>query len=156
MITKGEIVNQAFQMLMISGVTAGASNEDISLALRSLESMVLSWERSGVYIGYIKSTSFDDIDHADDSGIADTDYFAVYTNLAVRLAPAFGKNPPPQLTKDAKKSYSDLFSEILIPVISQPNMPLGAGDRRYGRCKFQGSQDYLEVQQDGNIDDVTI
>lgn len=152
MILKGDAVNQAYKMLTISGISLGPSNEDVSLGLTALEAMILSWERAGIYIGYIKSISYDDIDPNEDSGIKDTDYFAVYSNLACKLAPAFGKVAPPQLAADASKSYHDLFSEILINVQPRPNMPVGAGSRRGGRCYYQGGETVIDVQQDGSLD----
>ena len=48
MITKGDIVRQAFQHLRISGLTNKARNEDTQLALQTLESMLLAWTNKGL------------------------------------------------------------------------------------------------------------
>ena len=128
-ITKGEIVNQAHEMLMLSGVTVGASNEDISMSLKSLEMLIPSWERKGIKIGYIKAQSLLDVDVNDESGLADTDVLAAASNLAKMICSAFGKNCPPLIAEYARNTFRDLIAPP-VQMMHNEMMPRGAGNNR--------------------------
>lgn len=151
MITKGDIVRQAFQHLRISGLTNKARNEDTQLALQTLESMLLAWTNKGLNLSWNKSPDFVDPDPQEDSGISDADYEAIYVNLAVKLAPAFGK-PTTQLDSFARELYAGLFSTELPTQQNNTYMPLGSGNRR-GACApvYQQANEPIDVENDGNI-----
>lgn len=151
MITKGDIVNQAFEYLRISGLTNEAAPRDTQLALRSLDSIMLAWTNKGLNLSWNKSDDFTDPDPQEDSGISDADYEAIYVNLAVKLAPAFGK-PPTQLDSFARELYAGLFSTELPTQQNNTYMPLGSGNR-HGVCApvFQQANEPIDVENDGNI-----
>lgn len=151
MITKGDIVRQAFQHLRISGLTNKATPEDTQLALQTLESMLLAWTNKGLNLSWNKSDNFVDPDPQEDSGISDADYEAIYVNLAVKLAVPFGK-PPTQLDSFARELYAGLFSTELHTQQNNAYMPLGSGNRR-GTCApvFQQPNEPIDVENDGNI-----
>lgn len=128
-ITKGEIVRQALEMLMISGVTVGASNEDISMSLKSLEMLIPSWERKGVKIGYIKAKSLLDVNANDESGISDSDVLAATSNLAKVICSAFGKSCPPLIAEYARNTFRDLIAPP-VQMMHNEMMPRGAGNNR--------------------------
>lgn len=151
MITKGDIVRQAFQHLRISGLTNKARNEDTQLALQTLESMLLAWTNKGLNLSWNKSPDFVDPDPQEDSGISDADYEAIYVNLAVKLAPAFGK-PPTQLDSFARELYAGLFSTVLPTQQNNEYMPLGSGSRRGAYTPvYQEANEPIDVENDGNI-----
>ena len=151
MITKGDIVNQAFEYLRISGLTNEAAPRDTQLALRSLDSIMLAWTNKGLNLSWNKSDDFTDPDPQEDSGISDADYEAIYVNLAVKLAPAFGK-PPTQLDSFARELYAGLFSTELPTQQNNTYMPLGSGNR-HGVCApvFHQANEPIDVENDGNI-----
>lgn len=151
MITKGDIVRQAYIELRISGLTNEATPEDTQIALKKLDSMLLAWTNKGLNLSWNKSDNFVDPDPQEDSGISDADYEAIYVNLAVKLAPAFGK-PPTQLDSFARELYAGLFSTVLPTQQNNEYMPLGSGSRR-GACTpvYQESSEPIDVENDGNI-----
>ena len=151
MITKGDIVNQAFEYLRISGLTNEAAPRDTRLALRSLDSMMLAWTNKGLNLSWNKSDDFTDPGPQEDSGISDADYEAIYVNLAVKLAPAFGK-PPTQLDSFARELYAGLFSTELPTQQNNTYMPLGSGNRRGAYAPvYQQANETIDVENDGNI-----
>ncbi len=151
MITKGDIANRALECLRISGLTSKASPSDTRLALQAMEAMMLSWTNKGLNLSWIKSPYFTDPDPQEDSGISDASYEAVYVNLAVRLAPEFGKTPN-QLDAMAKELYAGLFDTTLPVQQNNEYMPLGSGNRRgvYATV-YQSSSETIDIENDGNI-----
>ena len=151
MITKGDIAAQAFQHLRISGLTNEATPRDTQLALQTLESMLLAWTNKGLNLSWNKSDDFTNPEPQEDSGISDADYEAIYVNLAVKLAPAFGK-PPTQLDSFARELYSGLFSTVLPTQQNNQYMPLGSGSRHGAYAPaYQEGNEPIDVENDGNI-----
>lgn len=151
MITKGDIVNQAYVNLRISGLTSKATPEDTKMGLQTLEVMLLSWTNNGLNLGWIKSPYITDPDPQEDSGISDASYEAIYINLAVKLAPAFGKMPN-QLDSMARELYSALFDKELPVYENNEYMPLGSGNRcgAYAPAYQEGSET-IDIENDGNL-----
>ena len=151
MITKGDIVRQAYAHLRISGLTSKATPEDTQLGLQTLEAMLLAWTNKGLNLSWKKSEDFVDPDPQKDSGISDANYEAIYVNLAVKLAPAFGKAPT-QLNTYANELYAGLFDVVLPTQQNNEYMPLGSGNRRgYYTPIYQESSEPIDVENDGNI-----
>lgn len=155
-ILKGDIVNQAFVNLRISGLTTDASPEDTSLGLQTLEAMMLSWTNKGLNLSWNKSEYYTNPDPQEESGISDTTYEAAYINLACKLAPVFGKASG-ELKSYAQELYSNLFSKELPTQNSNPYLPVGQGFQIdvYDR-EFQKPDKPINVENDGQLDDLTI
>ncbi len=82
MITKNDIVLTAYEELSISGITSSPSPEDIRMAVKRLDMMVLAWQNSGLCLSYVRSEGFNNIDPNQDSGLNDVNAHAVSLNLA--------------------------------------------------------------------------
>lgn len=152
MITKADIVRQAFAHLRISGLTSKATPEDTQLGLQTLEAMLLAWTNKGLNLSWNKSPGFTDPDPQEDSGISDANYEAVYVNLAVKLLPAFGKEAPTQLNSFSRELYSGLFDTTLPVQQNNAYMPLGSGNRRGAYTPvYQQPSETIDIENDGNI-----
>lgn len=143
MILKIDIVLAAYQELRISGLTSSPNPEEITTAVRRLDSMILGWKNKNLCPSYIRSVSYSDIDPNQDSGINDVDMFAIVANLAKNLCAMFGKICHVQTMIDAKEGYDNLFSSIVPERESDPYMPKGTG-RPFGntfahRYKYQSN-----------------
>tara|TARA_R110000764_G_scaffold132941_5_gene220870 strand:- start:5837 stop:6556 length:720 start_codon:yes stop_codon:yes gene_type:complete len=141
MILKIDIVLAAYSELRISGLTSSPLPEEIELAVRRLDNMMLGWRNKNLCVSYNRSASYSDIDPNQDSGLNDTDMFAVVANLAKNLCSSFGKACPQQTLADAKEGYDNLFSVVVPARESNPYLPLGTG-RAFGntfayKYKFQ-------------------
>ena len=143
MILKIDIVNAAYEEIRISGLTSGPTPGEVTSAVRRLDNMILGWQNKNLCLSYIRSVSYSDIDPNQDSGINDTDMFAIVANLAKNLCAKFGKVCDRQTLIDAKEGYDNLFSAVVPERESDPYMPKGSG-RPFGntfahRFKYQSN-----------------
>lgn len=104
--TKRDIINQAFSEL-------GKDADDISpesyqSALRQLDAMMAQWALQGIRIGYIGGDGKGDIDL--DVNVPLWAVEGLYFNLAVRMAPGFGKTPSAQTLMGAKEGKDTLMA----------------------------------------------
>lgn len=138
MITKNELVLDAFEELRISGLTVTPNPAEVTSAIRRMDSMVLAWQNMGLCLSYVRSAGYSDIDPDQDSGINDTSALAVVTNLAKTIAPRYGKSIHPQTLIDAKSSYEGLFSPELTEREQTPYLPTGAGNSFFFGNRISG------------------
>lgn len=144
MILKIDIVLAAYEELRISGLTSSPNPSEITTAVRRLDNMILGWKNKNLCVNYNKSASYSDIDPNQDSGLNDTDMFAVAANLAKNLCASFGKICAQQTLVDAKDGYDNLFSVVVPERESNPYLPKGTG-RAFGntfasKYKFQDDE----------------
>jgi len=149
-LTKGEIVDQAFVLMRISGLTIKASPPEIGMALSALERMVLSYENSGLFLSYNKSETYPMPDPSEESGLNDKSIQAIVLLLFKNLCPAFGKMFPLELREEASMAYRGLFSVIAPTRGQNPMQPSGQGNNRYvGDIGF--NRKYMPDQKDINV-----
>jgi hypothetical protein len=144
--TKGQIVRDALTELGISEYEFDISPEELTSGVSRLDSMLAQWSRKGVKISY----NFVG-DSSDDSGLPNTFREAVITNLAIRLAPSYGKQPAMGVMALAKDSMNDLLRESAAPIEKQfQEMPVGSGyknsDPVFFTPKFKEPQEMTNFQ----------
>ena len=125
MTSKGDLINGAYSRMRISGLTSQPTPEDISIALRRLESQAARWEGKTICAGY----KFEDVpDVNSPSGIKLAYVDAFESNLAMRLLTDFGKQASQELAIEARTTYSDLQTATLVvnPIKSPSRMALRA------------------------------
>lgn len=124
--SKTQIISNAFDELRINGITSKADNEDIALALDSLEQVVSEFPFD---IGYRFESNPDPNTL---TGIPQYAERAVYMALAVRLAPRYGKDAS-IYRNDAASALNALYSRVRrVPqVYNSPRMPMGMGNRAH-------------------------
>lgn len=155
--TKGQIIEEAFGVLALAGFVYDLSPDEKQSALRRLDTMMASWEAKGVRIGYAFPGSPDGSDPSDDSGVPDGAIEALYTNLAVRQAGAFGKQLPADTLRAARETYDTLTWAAAQPIEQQlpSTMPRGAGNRiwRNSQRPFfpRPDDDPLRITQGGDM-----
>jgi hypothetical protein len=126
--TKGEIVSETFSEMGIASYTFDIGPEEIVSAIRRLDLMMASWESKGLRFGYPQPSTANGSSSDDDSNIPDIAIEAVLTNLAIRLAPSYGKGLSPDTKTIAKTSLNSLIGIFAKPIEQQKNpMPSGAG-----------------------------
>jgi P22 tail accessory factor. len=96
------------------------------------------------------------------TGAPDTSLEALYLNLAVRLAPGYGKTPSPDTKSLASTAYKTLLGQSAQPVpmqIDNMAVPAGAG-YKYWRGSMQPfldpPQDNLDAGDDSGLDGITL
>jgi hypothetical protein len=127
--TKGELVTAALSELGIADFEFDATTDEATFAIDRMDTMMAFWSSKNVKLSY----NFDG-DSTENSGLPASAYEAVITNLAVRLAPAYGKTVPQELWSAAKASRTALFGESAKPLERQMQMiPWGAGHKYIDR-----------------------
>lgn len=123
--TKGEVVRTALAHLGLVDYEFDVTPEELATGVDFLNIMMSFWSGKNLKVPY----NFEG-ETEDDSGLPDTAIEAVVTNLAIRLAPTFGKQTPLEVRTTAKQSLNALYSESARPIEQQLDaIPSGAGHK---------------------------
>ena len=128
--TKKQIIEQAFTEIGIASFTFDTTADERENSLRILDTMMAEWTTRGIVFtptAYPATVnpgggSIDAETNAPNDAVA-----PMYNNLALRLAPGFGKAPSNQTKLDAKAGFSMLAESVTIPCIRMVGMIRGAG-----------------------------
>lgn len=144
--TKGEIIGEAFAEIGLATYTFDLQPEQWASALRRLDAMIAQWENKGIRLAWPLPTTYAGASLGEDSNAPDTAFEALWTNLAIRLAPGYGKTVSPDTKSLANVAYKTLLSKAAQPVPMQVDnmaVPAGAG-WKYWR---QGPYPFLDPPQ---------
>lgn len=154
--TKRQFIEQALDEIGIAPFTYELTSEQLSSALRRLDTMMAQWNSQGLRLGYPLPASPGNSSLDEASGVPDSANEAIILNLAVRLSASYGKQLMPQTQIAAKKAYDTLCALFAGPIeMSLPAMPAGAGNkpwRDYGNPFLPAPVEPLLAGQDGPID----
>lgn len=139
MYTKGQIVAEAFAELGLAAYEFDLTADEIQGAIRRMDAMIANWEGRGWHLGYALPDAYDASTPDDASGLADTDALAVIQNLAIAIAPSYGKTPSQETRTGARNAVDNIRARFATPYQQQyqNTMPRGAGNRRsFWRTNF--------------------
>lgn len=129
--SKRQFVTAAFEEIGLASYVFDLQPQDLETALRRLDAMIAEWNAKGIRLGYPLpgSPQFSDIDAQ--SEVPDSANEAIITNLAMRLAPGFGKTLNALTASTAKQGYNTLLSRAALPMVQQfpRTLPAGAGQK---------------------------
>jgi len=155
--SKRQFVTAAFEEIGLASYVFDLQPEQLQSALRRLDAMMASWNALGIRLGYPlpSSPQFSDIDA--ESEVPDSANEAIITNLAIKLAPGYGKQVMPETKATAKETYNTLLSRAAAPLEQQlpGTMPSGAGNkpwRVYDDPFLRPPVDQVLAGQDGPIE----
>ena len=133
MTTKRQFVNQAFEEIGLASYVYDLTPDQLNSAVTKLDSMMATWNAKGIRLGYPLVSNPDQSDIESDTFVPDSAFEAITTNLAIRLAPSYGKTVSQDTKAIAKDAFNTLLSRAAVPPEMQlPDaMPLGAGNRLY-------------------------
>ena len=140
--TKREILNGAFAEIGMAEYIFDLQPEDLQDALNRLDAFIAQWEGEGIVTGYTVVDDPATISIDGDSGISSTLVLPVIHNLAVQIAPSYGKIPTPATAAMARKGYSAALRTVAVPA-KNANItvtPAGSGQQR----NYSHYDDYLE------------
>jgi hypothetical protein len=153
--TKRQIVAQAFEEIGYASYTFDLQPEHLLAGLRRLEAMISTWNGRGIRLGYPLSVNPDNANLNDDSNIPDSASEAVYTNLALRVAPIVGKAISAETKQAARSAYTQLLSRFAKPSEMQlpHTMPSGAGNKpwRQGTQFLPAPDDPIDAGDDSEL-----
>ncbi len=155
--SKRQFVSAAFEEIGLAAYAFDLQPQQLESALRRLDAMLASWNSLGIRLGYPlpSSPEFSDIDA--ESEVPDSANEAIITNLAVKLAPSYGKQVMPETKATARETYNTLISRAVLPMEQQlpGTMPAGAGNkpwRVYDNPFLRPPVDPVLAGQDGQIE----
>lgn len=130
---KGDLINDAYSQMRISGLTVQPTPEDLDVALMRLENMMAEFSIRNINVGY---TLEDDPDPNTPHNVERWAWHGIATNLAIRLIPDFNKEVPQTLFAQASQSLSNMSGRTaLVRQVNYPSrQPRGSGNtQRYNR-----------------------
>lgn len=156
--TKREFITQAFEEIGLAAYVFDLTPEQLNSALRRMDAMVAGWNANGVRIGYPLPSSPGDSDLDTDSGVPDFCNEAIYLNLAVRLAPSFGKTLTQETKAAADLAYGNMANQVAFPTPERQmpqTLPRGQGTkpwRNFNNPFCNRPEDPVLAGSDGKID----
>lgn len=152
--SKRQFVIAAFDEIGLASYVFDLQPEQLQSALNRLDAMMAEWNGKGIRLGYPLpgSPQYSDLDEP--SEVPDSANEAIYTNLALKIAPSYGKQVMLETKISAKMAYNTLLSRATTPTEMQlpGTMPAGAGNkpwRNYDNPFLQRPVDPVLAGQDG-------
>jgi hypothetical protein len=134
--SRRQFIESAFEELGLAEYTFDMQPEQYQGAARRLDAMLMTWNGRGLRLGPNISATAAGADLAADMGIPDIANEAIILNLAIRLAPSYGKTVSPDTKASALEGKNTLFARFAKPIPQRfpHDLPLGAGNKpwRYG------------------------
>lgn len=129
-LTKRQIIELAMTEIGYSSYQYDIEPDQLQDALHRLDAMMGEWDALGVYVGFPIPTDQTQADLDTDTALPDHARSAVYTNLAIRLCPMFGKSPSQEL-KDLSRSSLRTLKKSTTPIPQRKaiTMPRGQGQK---------------------------
>jgi hypothetical protein len=132
--TKRDIINMAFEEIGLAGYVFDLQPQQLEGALRRLDVMMATWNGKGIRLGYPLPSGPGGSDLDQDTDVTDEAIEAMALNLAVRIAPGFGKTPSPDTKASAKNAYNQIIAQSAKPIemqLDNMSIPSGAGNKGY-------------------------
>lgn len=156
--TKRQLVADALGSIGLADYEFDVTPDEQQSTLRRMDAMLSTWEARGVRVGYLFPATAGGSDLDDDSGLPDSAAETVFLNLAIRVAPSFGKLISPELKTSARDGWDLLLLAAAQPIEQQlpSTLSRGAGNKpwRAQNQPFfpQPSTDPLVVNAGGDLD----
>jgi hypothetical protein len=129
--TKRQFIEGAFEEIGMANYVFDLQPEQLQSALRRLDVMMAEWNAKGIRLRYPIPSSPQDSDLDQQSDTPDSAWEAIITNLAVRIAPGYGKAVSPDTKTTAKFGLNTLMQRAAFPLEQQlpDTMPIGQGNK---------------------------
>lgn len=156
--TKRDIISMAFEEIGLAGYVFDLQPQQLESALRRLDSMMATWNGKGLRLGYPLPSSPASSDLDQDTNVSDFAIEAMALNLAVRIAPGYGKTPSPDTKASAKSAYNQLMAQSAKPIemqLDNMSIPAGAGAKGFRNSRdpfLRNPIDPLTVGPDSILD----
>jgi hypothetical protein len=128
--TKRLLLAQAFEDVGMTALITDLTSDQLTSAVRSLDLMMASWSARGVRCGYPMPDGTDGSDMDAPLILPDSAVAAICLNVAVRLAPRFGKEVALEIKREAMDAYATMAAKVAHPnKMRSPAMIAGAGSK---------------------------
>lgn len=154
--TKRQFIDGACTEIGLANFIFDMQPEQLQAILKRLDAMMAEWNAKGIRLAYPMPGSPQDSDIDAETGVPDRAWEAVITNLALRIAPSFGKSVMPDTRSRAKSSYNTVLMAFSGPIERQfpSTLPAGAGNKpwRSDNPFMPPPADPLEAGPDGPLE----
>lgn len=153
--SKRQYVEAAFEEIGMANYVFDLQPGQPESAMRRLDAMMAEWNAKGIRLGYPLPASPQQSDLDEQTYVPDFANQAIITNLAMRIAPGYGKQVMTGTMATAKSSYNTILSQATFPTEKQfpDTLPSGAGNKPWMYDVFlPGPVDPVLAGQDGPID----
>lgn len=129
--TKRQFVEAALTEIGLASYVFDIQPEQLEYARRRLDAMMADWNGKGLRLSYPIPASPEQGSLAEETNVPDSANEAVILNLAVRLAPSYGKQIMPDTRLLAKTAYDTVLQRATVPIELQfpDTLPSGAGNK---------------------------
>ena len=128
--TKRQIVDAALTEIGLGEYSFDIAPEQKQEALRRLDSMLAEWDGRNIRIFYPIPGNPEDSDIEQKIGVPAYAWEALITNLAIRIAPSYGKTVSPNTMTTARHALNTLMARSATPPEMQlASIPSGAGHK---------------------------
>jgi hypothetical protein len=129
--TVQEVCESAFAEIGMAAYVFDLSPDMLTSAANRLVAMLGEWNAKGIRLGAPLASSPGSIDLDESSNVPTGAIETVITNLAIRLAPSYGKTVSPDTKVTAKRGYDTLMAQAARaePMQLPGDMPAGAGNK---------------------------
>lgn len=110
--TKRQFVDAAFQEAGLASYIFSLTPDQLQSALLRLDGMMATWEGKSILIAWPFATSPEDSDLDTETNAPLDANEAIYLNLAIRIAPMFGKTLSNDTQKNARQAYNQLLGQF--------------------------------------------
>ena len=130
------------------------SPDDMEDARARLDAMLGEWNARGIRLGYPIGQNPEDGDLDVNTNVPDAAFNAIVCNLALALAPSYGRPVLPQTTSGARLGLATLLQRAVVPpTLQMPSQVAGAGNRgSWGSYTRNPIVDLPSGGPDGDID----
>ncbi len=154
--TKRQFCVATFDEIGLASYVFDMPTDQFQKTMRRLDAMMAEWNAKGIRLGYPMPSSPEGGDLDAETEVPDSAWEAIITNLALRVAPSFGKQVMAETKTAAKRAYNTLLSLAAMPPEMQfPNtLPAGAGNKPwiYDDPFVRGPVDTINAGPDGPLE----
>jgi hypothetical protein len=154
--TKRQFVEAAFEEAGMAAYVFDLTPQMLQSACRRMDAMMATWNAKGIRLGYPLPLSPENTDLDSETAVPDSANEAIICNLAMRIAPGYGKQATPGTMATAKAAYDTLLSRAAMPQEQQlpGTMPAGAGNKpwRYDDPYLYRPTDPVLTGQEGPLE----
>lgn len=130
--SKRQFVEAALEELGLAAHVFDMQPEQLESGMRRLDSMMAEWNGRGIRLAYPIPGSPEFSSLEEPSNVPDSANEAIITNLAIRIAPAYGKQVSAQTLSAAAVAFQTIMQRSIenVEMKLPSNMPTGAGNKR--------------------------
>ena len=133
--TKRQFITEAFNEIGLTDYMENISADALASVLKRLDSMMATWNGKGYRLFYPLSNDPTASNIDEDTRVPDWANEAIIVNLAVRIAPSFGKalsTETKQVAQDALMTLQQIFAQPIEKRLPR-EMPSGAGNKPWSQ-----------------------